>query len=76
MASQLGIAPMTVSQVYKELKAVGLLETKPGHGTFVSTSVLAQVRPQVLELQPRIDALLDDDRCRVGGAGEHPDKSA
>lgn len=60
MASQLGIAPMTVSQVYKELKAAGLLETKPGHGTFVSTSVLAQVRPQVLELQPRIDALLDD----------------
>jgi DNA-binding transcriptional regulator YhcF (GntR family) len=60
MASQLGIAPMTVSHVYKELKAVGLLETKPGHGTFVSTSVLAQVRPQVLELQPRIDALLDD----------------
>ena len=60
MASQLGIAPMTVSQVYKELKAVGLLETKPGHGTFVSSSVLAQVRPQVLELQPRIDALLDD----------------
>ncbi len=60
MASQLGIAPMTVSQVYKELKAVGLLETKPGHGTFVSTSVLAQVRPQVLELQPRIDALLDE----------------
>jgi hypothetical protein len=60
MASQLGIAPMTVSQVYKELKAAGLLETKPGHGTFVSTSVLAQIRPQVLELQPRIDALLDE----------------
>src|ERR1051326_2340134 len=60
MASQLGIAPMTVSQVYKELKAAGLLETKPGHGTFVSTSMLAQVKPQILELQPRIDALLDD----------------
>ena len=60
MASNLGIAPMTVSQVYKELKAVGLLETKPGHGTFVSTSVLAQVRPKLLELQPRIDALLDE----------------
>ena len=39
MASQLGIAPMTVSQVYKELKDAGLLETKPGHGTFVSASV-------------------------------------
>ena len=81
MASQLGIAPMTVSQVYKELKAVGLLETKPGHGTFVSTSVLAQVRPHVLELQPRIDALLDEataaglERRRLGGAGQCPDQS-
>src|SRR5579871_5884749 len=60
MASNLGIAPMTVSQVYKELKAAGLLETKPGHGTFVSTSMLAQVKPQILELQPRIDAFLDE----------------
>jgi DNA-binding transcriptional regulator YhcF (GntR family) len=60
MATQLGIAPMTVSQVYKELKAVGLLETKPGHGTFVSNSVRAQVSPQLLELQRRIDALLDE----------------
>ncbi len=39
MARQLGIAPMTVSQVYKELKEVGLLETKQGNGTFVSSSV-------------------------------------
>src|SRR5262249_40133997 len=60
LASQLGIAPMTVSQVYKELKAVGLLETKPGHGTFAATSVLAQVRPKVLELQARIDSLLHE----------------
>jgi len=60
MAQELGIAPMTVAQVYKELKAVGLLETKPGHGTFVSTSVEAQVRPRMLELQRRIDALLDE----------------
>jgi DNA-binding transcriptional regulator YhcF (GntR family) len=60
LAGELGIAPMTVSQVYKELKAVGLLETKPGHGTFVSTSVLTQVRPELLELQRRIDQLYDD----------------
>jgi DNA-binding transcriptional regulator YhcF (GntR family) len=60
MATQLGIAPMTVSQVYKELKAVGLLETKPGHGTFVSSSVRSQVRPRLPELQRLIDALLDE----------------
>ena len=70
MASNLGIAPMTVSQVYKELKAVGLLETKPGHGTFVSTSVLAQVRPKLLELQPRIDALLDEADAAGLSAGD------
>ena len=39
MARRLGIAPMTVSQVYKELKAAGLIETRQGHGTFVATSV-------------------------------------
>jgi DNA-binding transcriptional regulator YhcF (GntR family) len=58
MAGELGVAPMTVSRVYAELKAAGLLETKAGHGTFVSTSGLAQVRPEVVALQARIDALL------------------
>jgi DNA-binding transcriptional regulator YhcF (GntR family) len=60
MARQLAIAPMTVSQVYKELKQVGLIETKQGHGTFVSHSVGTQVRPEVLGLQRRIDQLFDD----------------
>ena len=60
MARQLGIAPMTVSQVYKELKEVGLLETKQGNGTFVSSSVGTQLRPEVLGLQRRIDQLLDE----------------
>jgi DNA-binding transcriptional regulator YhcF (GntR family) len=60
MASQLNIAPMTVSQVYKELKAAGLLETKQGHGTFVSKTIPQQVRPAILDLQLRIDQLLHD----------------
>ncbi|MEZ5832638.1 MAG: GntR family transcriptional regulator [Dongiaceae bacterium] len=60
MASQLNIAPMTVSQVYKELKDAGLLETKPGHGTFVSASIPDQVRPAILDLQLRVDQLLHD----------------
>jgi len=60
MARQLGIAPMTVSQVYKELKEVGLLETKQGTGTFVSSSVGAQMRSELLGLQQRIDQLLED----------------
>jgi DNA-binding transcriptional regulator YhcF (GntR family) len=60
MASQLNIAPMTVSQVYKELKAAGLLETTQGHGTFVSRSIPQQIRPAILDLQLRIDQLLHD----------------
>src|ERR1043166_488785 len=64
-ASQLGIAPMTVSQVYKELKASGLLETRPGHGTYVGASTAAQVRPQIVELQQRIARLVGD----AGAAG-------
>src|SRR5689334_9750829 len=60
MARQLGIAPMTVSQVYKELKDAGLLETKQGHGTFVSSSAGAQARTELMALQQRIDQLLED----------------
>lgn len=60
MASQLNIAPMTVAQVYKELKAAGLIETTQGHGTFVSRSIPQQIRPAVLDLQLRIDQLLHD----------------
>ena len=35
LAASLGLAPMTVSQVYKELKASGLIEGRAGTGTFV-----------------------------------------
>ena len=63
MASNLGIAPMTVSQVYKELKAAGLIETRQGHGTFVATSVGAQVRVELIDLQRRVDQLFEDARA-------------
>src|SRR5262252_3119080 len=70
MARQLGIAPMTVSQVYKELKEVGLLETKQGNGTFVSSSVGTQPRSEVLGLQQRIDQLLEDARAAGLSGGD------
>lgn len=38
LAAGLGLAPMTVSQVYKELKALGLLEAHAGAGTFVAAA--------------------------------------
>lgn len=37
LARQIDVAPMTVSQAYQELKRLGLLEMRPGLGTFVAT---------------------------------------
>jgi DNA-binding transcriptional regulator YhcF (GntR family) len=36
MAADLGIAPMTVSQVYRQLRAAGLIEMRPGLGVFTA----------------------------------------
>jgi DNA-binding transcriptional regulator YhcF (GntR family) len=61
LAEKLGVAPMTVSQVYAELKAVGLLETRPGAGTFVSHRRAAG-RPDASLLHRHIDDLIDESR--------------
>lgn len=60
LAAQLGIAMVTVSQVYKELQGAGLLESQPGRGTFVADGGLgtAQHQERTLELQRQIDALI------------------
>ncbi len=60
LADELGIATVTVSQVYRELQQSGLLETFHGRGTFVTSSG-AQVgagQERVLELQRLIDRLI------------------
>lgn len=36
MAADLGIAPMTVSQVYQQLREAGLIEMRPGLGVFTT----------------------------------------
>jgi DNA-binding transcriptional regulator YhcF (GntR family) len=61
LAERIGVAPMTVSQVYADLKAAGLIETRPGSGTFVTASERARpaLRPEAAELNKRIDALID-----------------
>lgn len=62
LASALGVAPMTVSQAYSDLKSLSLIETRAGAGTFVAQSDADQPRSQ-LELasfHERIDALIDD----------------
>lgn len=41
LADQVGVAPMTISTVYAELKAEGLIEGRGGSGTFVADSRLS-----------------------------------
>ncbi len=39
LAEELGVAPMTVAQVFKELQTVGLIRSEPGRGSFVAGDV-------------------------------------
>jgi DNA-binding transcriptional regulator YhcF (GntR family) len=45
LAEHLGIAPVTVSQVYRELQDKDLLETRVGRGTFVRQDAPRPARP-------------------------------
>ena len=40
MADELGVAAMTVAQVFKELQASGVIRSEPGRGTFVAGDVM------------------------------------
>ncbi|TFF25472.1 GntR family transcriptional regulator [Jiella endophytica] len=62
LAERVGVAPMTVSQVYGELKSAGLIETRPGSGTFIANSGQARMaaRPEAIQLRRQIDALIDE----------------
>ncbi len=62
LALQLGIAPMTVSQVYADLKGLGLIVTRAGSGTFVAENGIGQhgSQPDLSSLHGRIDALIDE----------------
>ncbi|MDJ0933587.1 GntR family transcriptional regulator [Breoghania sp.] len=42
MATLVGVAPMTVTQVYRKLKADGLVEARKGAGTFIADSSQAR----------------------------------
>ena len=45
LAADLGVSPVTVSQVFKALKAKGLIATVPGRGTFVRGDADAAAGP-------------------------------
>ncbi|WP_394788688.1 GntR family transcriptional regulator [Rhodoferax sp.] len=61
-AERAGIAPMTVSNVYRELRLSGLIETKPGAGTFVGDGHSSDGlhSSAMRKLQRRVDRLLDE----------------
>ena len=61
LAGQAGVAPMTVSKVYAELKADGLIETRAGAGTFVADSPFARLAAggAADTLRRAIDALIE-----------------
>ena len=62
LAGELGIAPMTVSQVYKALKSEGLVDTISGSGTFICQRTKQEPRDnqRATVLRNRIDKLIDD----------------
>ncbi|MEO6300416.1 MAG: GntR family transcriptional regulator [Paracoccaceae bacterium] len=61
LAETAGVAPMTVSKVYAELKAAGVIEARAGSGTFVADGPLAHLATHegLRTLQTEADALID-----------------
>ncbi|WP_213879270.1 GntR family transcriptional regulator [Pseudomonas sp. dw_358] len=61
MADRVGVAPMTVAQVYRELKDADLIYSKPGSGTFIAdaNASLALNGQRLSDLHASVDALID-----------------
>src|SRR5262245_32083052 len=61
LAEAVGVAPMTVSQVYRELKTAGLIETRAGSGTFVADGSHGAADPRrgIADLDRRIDMVIE-----------------
>ena len=61
LAGMAGIAPMTVSKVYAELKASGVIEARAGSGTFVANGPLAHLAASggLHDLECEADALIE-----------------
>jgi DNA-binding transcriptional regulator YhcF (GntR family) len=72
LAEELGVAPMTVSQVYRDLRDGGLIEARAGLGTFVteSSGPAVGLDPRLAELQRRLDDLIEDALALGLGPGE------
>src|SRR5918997_3081141 len=53
LANEIGLAPMTVNKVYRDLREAGLIEIRPGLGAFVARDSrrLVGQSPEVVELR-------------------------
>ncbi|WFS00835.1 GntR family transcriptional regulator [Rhizobium tumorigenes] len=62
LAEKIGVAPMTVSQVYADLKVAGLIDARPGSGTFVTESRQSRLagRNDTANLHRQIEQLIDE----------------
>lgn len=62
LAETLGVAPMTIAQVYRDLRDAGLIETRPSLGTFVAERNAADLvpQPQLSRIHRRLDLLVRD----------------
>lgn len=65
LSSTLGVAPATVSQVYKELLKEGLIETILGKGTYVTTTPMEAPERDFSALHRAVDELIE--RARILG---------
>ena len=65
LAEMTGVAPMTVAKAYQELKDHGLIEGRPGSGTFVADAGRPSAGPRrdMAEFYRRVDQLIDE--CRA-----------
>jgi DNA-binding transcriptional regulator YhcF (GntR family) len=63
LAASLGLAPMTVSQVYKELKASGLIEGRAGTGTFVAAMDPGDRPTRLTTVRDGVDRLIAEARA-------------
>lgn len=61
LAEELGVAPVTVSEVSTELKAEGLIAPRSGSGTYVADSSFARIarRSEMPRLRLGIDVVID-----------------
>src|ERR1700744_6565568 len=67
LAAALGVAPMTVAQVYKDLHAAGVIRTEAGRGTFVDDGALAE--PLAARFKARLQGLIEE--AATLGIGRH-----